>query len=431
MSKFTHVVPYVVLFVGMSIASAAESPATSASLFQPREAVTPYEFIKEVLETHPALMAAHARVDASRTTANGHDRPIYNPEMELRYENDRTNSNLSDMRLELRQTIDWFNKRSANTKYQQANLNQAESRFLATKKHVAVDVLRALVDVLTIGEKVRISKQQLELVETFLSTEKRRLKVGDAGLVAVDLAELALAEVHARFVSADLERRDAEQRLRVASRLQPGIWPQLPTELPLLSEDVLVEPFIDQLPEVQMAQASRTKAERRVRLEDTMRRPDPTLGSEFEYSREDGVTAILTMSIDLPVRNSFNYRVDAARQNETAATFELEDVRVQSAMTADAAARNYRASAKAWRDWQDHTQGRLASGVDRLARQRQVGDISATNYLLQLKQRLDTYLAGVELLQHAWKDWVYWLEATGRWEAWLLDDHARRNGPAR
>ena len=411
----------------LSVAQAAGAPAAdTATVFSPDRAVSPYSFVQEVLNAHPALGAARRRLEAASITARGQDQAVYNPELELRYENDREDPSLSDVRLEVRQSIDWFNKRGAQTAVSASEREMVAAELNAVRKHVAVEVLRALVDVLMNSEQAKLAQRQLTLVDQFLLAEEKRLEVGDAGRVAVDLAQLARAEASARTVTADLERRDAEQRLRVASRLQPRIWPTLPDRLPVLSEDLLVEALIDDLPEVMIANRRSKRAERNVELVDRLRRPDPKLGSEFEYSKDDGVTAIFTIGIALPVRNTYRYQVEAARSHSLAADFDAQDARVQAAMAADAAARNYRASAAAWREWEANTLSSLSEGLSRLDRQRSAGDISATNYLLQLKQRLDTRLAGVRLLQHAWNDWVTWLEATGRWEAWLEDDHRNR-----
>ena len=62
-----------------------------------------HEFIEQVSADHPALKAAEASLAAARARAKGQSRPIYNPEIEVGYEN------ASEVTKEvgLTQTFDW------------------------------------------------------------------------------------------------------------------------------------------------------------------------------------------------------------------------------------------------------------------------------------------------------------------------------------
>ena len=47
------------------------------------------------------------------------------------------------------------------------------------------------------------------------------------------------------------------------------------------------------------------------------------------------------------------------------------------------------------------------------------GEISTSDYLVQLKQSLDTALSGLELESQAWQAWFDYLTAAGRLNDWL------------
>ena len=49
----------------------------------------------------------------------------------------------------------------------------------------------------------------------------------------------------------------------------------------------------------------------------------------------------------------------------------------------------------------------------------QTGEINSTDYIVQLKQRIDSQIAGVELKGRAWQAWSEWLRASGQVESWL------------
>jgi cobalt-zinc-cadmium efflux system outer membrane protein len=57
--------------------------------------------------------------------------------------------------------------------------------------------------------------------------------------------------------------------------------------------------------------------------------------------------------------------------------------------------------------------------LERLLRE---GEISPSDYLQQLKQTLDTQLAGAELEARVWRSWADYLAATGQLDRWARLD---------
>ena len=79
---------------------------------------------------------------------------------------------------------------------------------------------------------------------------------------------------------------------------------------------------------------------------------------------------------------------------------------------------SYAATQAAWGRWQA-SRGtdieRRANLLERLWRQ---GELSTTDYLLQLRQTLDTALAGAELEARLWRNFADYLASTGQLERW-------------
>jgi cobalt-zinc-cadmium efflux system outer membrane protein len=66
--------------------------------------------------------------------------------------------------------------------------------------------------------------------------------------------------------------------------------------------------------------------------------------------------------------------------------------------------------------------GRAAAFEDRttlLEKLWRAGEIGTSDYLVQLKQSLDTALSGLELESQAWQAWFDYLSAIGRLNDWI------------
>ncbi|MCU7854078.1 MAG: TolC family protein, partial [Candidatus Thiodiazotropha sp. (ex Lucinoma borealis)] len=55
-----------------------------------------------------------------------------------------------------------------------------------------------------------------------------------------------------------------------------------------------------------------------------------------------------------------------------------------------------------------------------LETQWQAGEMSTSDYLLQIKQAIDTRIAGLKLKGELWNAWTTWLTASGTLNSWLI-----------
>jgi len=49
----------------------------------------------------------------------------------------------------------------------------------------------------------------------------------------------------------------------------------------------------------------------------------------------------------------------------------------------------------------------------------EAGELSTTDYLVQLRQTLDTKESALELRRSMWQAWFEWMSASGQIETWL------------
>ena len=80
-----------------------------------------------------------------------------------------------------------------------------------------------------------------------------------------------------------------------------------------------------------------------------------------------------------------------------------------------------RKASQLWRSSKGTSVERRSDLLEKLWR---AGELSTADYLLQLKQTLDTALAGAELEGRLWRSSTEYLSATGQLENWLGLDNA-------
>ncbi len=178
------------------------------------------------------------------------------------------------------------------------------------------------------------------------------------------------------------------------------------------------ETLARQHPEVQRALIAAQAARQQVLSADRGRKADPTFG--LAAGQEDSETLVaLSFSLPLQVRNDFQSDVDAARAEALQADQLAQQSyrRLRAQITGSRS--QYRTMAAAWNHWMDSGQVSLGKRVKLLDTLWQSGEISTTDYLLQLQQTLDTRITGTELQGELWSTWVRWLAASGTLDHWL------------
>ena len=127
----------------------------------------------------------------------------------------------------------------------------------------------------------------------------------------------------------------------------------------------------------------------------------------------------ITFSMPLNVRNTFSAETEEARKNY----LQVEQLSQQAwrELRRDIVSQTsqYQLTLKAWRQWKEYGQQSLDRQLNLLKRLWRAGDISTTDYLVQIKQNLDTQSAGIELQNTLRTSWLTWLESTAQIESWL------------
>ena len=368
-------------------------------------------------QRHPSYRATEAQLAAAQARLAAAGQPLYNPEFELARD-DEGDERSSTAGLSL--TLDVSGKRRVRRDAAAARVEQATAEAQLRRRDFAKQWFAGWADLQTAQQRVRTGERRLELVSRFASLAEKQFAADDISGLERDLAQLAHDEAQAEQAQLIAERAEAEARFRAV-----GGRPELLTNL-ALPTGTLPPPTnpvdgIEQLPDWRAAQAAAQAAEREVTVARRDRLADPTLairgGRKDMGSLTDNIVGV-SVSIPLFVRNSYRAEVVAAQAEADAAAAEAERTKLELTADRQRAIDSYGAAQSAWSRWQGSRGTDVERRANLLERLWREGELSTADYLLQLKQTLDTQLAGAELEARLWRSYADYLAATGQLERW-------------
>ncbi|HGX93639.1 MAG TPA: TolC family protein, partial [Candidatus Tenderia sp.] len=253
----------------------------------------------------------------------------------------------------------------------------------------------------------------------FLSLTEQRLQAGDLGQVALDLAHLAETEAGLQLARLKGDQAQAEQALAAIVEGWTKGWPALPAmPTSALLDGQQIDSLLEQLPELGVMRSQIAAARAAVELSRRQGKANPTIG--LRGGREESENLIgVSLSIPLFVRNNFSAEVDAANAEAIQIEQTAHNLYRVSRARLISTAQRFELGREAWDDWQQTGQTSLESQTQLLERLWQAGELSTADYLVQIKQTLNTRIAATELHSSLWQVWFEWLAASGKTESWL------------
>ncbi len=343
------------------------------------------QVVNRALEASPEIAAAQSAIQAAKARLTGAGLPLNNPELEAEAEN----TDINTYRLGINQTVDWHDKRGALEHVARQELLLAQAGYEALKLEKSSELLAAIGRITILQEIVELARQRTELLARFEKLAMKRHAAGDIPRNDLELARLSLAEASMQ----QARRRSELLQARTDFRILAGRPLPEPLQLPLHPGNPAAsdsdETLARQHPEVQRALIAAQAARQQVLSADRGRKADPTFG--LAAGQEDSETLVaLSFSLPLQVRNDFQSDVDAARAEALQADQLAQQSyrRLRAQITGSRS--QYRTMAAAWNHWMDSGQVSLGKRVKLLDTLWQSGEISTTDYLLQLQQTLDT-----------------------------------------
>lgn len=407
-----------------TLAQAPDTPAPPAMLGTSSSALR--ASLHALWDSSPQIRAARSELDAARARERASQQPLYNPTLSL----DAENADVDRRSASIGLTLDVSGKRRARATEGAAVLQAGESAFQIARRDLAARWLRAWTATIIAQRQAQLGQHRVELMQRFDTLAAQRLTVGDISAPERDLAALALGEAQAAQATLLGDAATARATLRSLVEVPGDALPPLPAALPPPSREFAAR-AVEELPELQLADAQVRRSDAAATVARRNRIPDPTISLTGGQVRSgplndriaDRVVG-LGISIPLPLLNSGGAEVDATRAEGDAAAAQLASQRLALLAMQDETRARYdalREAADAFRS------GRAAAFEDRTALLEKLwraGEIGTSDYLVQLKQSLDTALSGLELENRLWQAWFDYLRATGRLVDWI-DGHSQ------
>lgn len=372
-------------------------------------------FVRTVVETNPGVQAARAAMEASKALESAAGQPLYNPELDADFENalDRT------WQVGIWQKLDWNGKRKARTTVAASDRQATEAEYLATRRDLAVTLLSGLTVYQTEVQRDALAAERQRVMRDFADLAQRRFDAGDLNQVESDLATLAFVDAQIQRATAAADLAEAKQTVRNLTLITtPDQWPSVDPKLPHIPTVDNPKELVIQLPEILAAQRRVEAADALVALRKREQRPDPTVS--LRGGREDNSTLVgINLSIPLYIRNSYKYEVSAALAERDQAQQLVDDLLRHAYARFLSASERYELSRNAWESWEQTGQISLERQGDLLHRMWEAGELSTADFLVQLRQTLDTRESALNLKQTMWRAWFEWLAASGQVDQWL------------
>lgn len=372
------------------------------------------DFIVSIMADHPDLLAAKADVRSAKAKLRASAQAVYNPQLEFEYED----TNVSTKSIGISQTIDWGDQQGSRTAVAQAELHRAIANYDMAILSFINKILTALAQHQTGNELVELSSETLRLMQEFRQIAERRYQAGDLNQVELNLALLAYNQALMEQANTLSDAVEARENLRAKLAALPNILPDLPDTMPepVLENDL--ETFLQQLPVIRSQLAATQVTRQKVILRKSENAWNPTIGVSAGSEDDESLIGI-NLSIPLNIRNNYSAEVDAAQQNlvasEQRAHLAYRNTRARLIVITE----RYRHLLKAWNSWRLHSRKNVEQQLKLIKRLWQAGDMSTTDYLLQLKQALETQATGLELRNQLWRVAFDWMSLTASIDNWL------------
>ena len=375
--------------------------------------------LQSAWQRHPDYRVTQAQLAAAAARLDAADQPLYNPELEF-VSDDEGSDRTTTAGVNL--TLDLSGKRRVRGDAASARLTRSEAEAKLRRRDFALQWVNAWVGLEAAEQRVKTGERRLNLLERFTDLAERQFAADDISGLDRDVALLARDQAQAEQATLLVERAEASARFRTL-----GGEPEVPSGLALPDEIPPAPAPIDaasisQLPESLIADASQLAAERDIVVAERNRIADPTVGlrgGRIDYGPGNDNVVGISLSIPLFVRNSYRAEVVAARADADEVVAEGDKVRAQLAAERVQSVESYRATRQAWERWRSSRGTNVDRSADLLERLWREGELSTSDYLLQLNQTLDTALAGAQLRARLWSTYTNYLTTAGELERWV------------
>ncbi|EPY00958.1 TolC family protein [Magnetospirillum fulvum] len=401
-------------------------PTTAQAVEPSLTAITPY--LEKVLAEHPRSHQARSDVERARAEAEVLAQPLYNPELGFSGEHKRTPAGTDSGTgettwtrvVEVSLTTDFGAKQQRRSEIGTQGVDVANAGEAEARLALVSEALTRLARYQGALDKEALAARQEAAMASFMRLAERQRKAGDSSAADLSLARLALAETARLRADARVDLARAREEVRGLCACVPDEIAQLPPQLPI--EDAVVGEDIDRVldrhPILRGLRARVEVARSELRLSEEERIPDPTfrLGGGSEG---DATLVTFGVSVPIPVLNSGSAKVRASGRGLVTAEAAEATARREIATELAAARASYVEAHRGWRMWRDQAMAPIEQQAALMERMWLGGEITATDYFIQIRETARVAQQGSELKTSAWTSLATVLKASNGFETFM------------
>jgi outer membrane protein TolC len=351
-----------------------------------RSDLPPPEKVREVLDAHPVVAAARARVAAAQAQGAMLSRGAHEVQLSGSYIHrsvDREGG-FDEFDGTLSRAIRLPGKAALDRRAGMLGIDVAENRMADARHQLALELAGLWHDWQLAGTQYRADRQAIAALEDSVRSVRRQVELRDAATLDLDRAQSQLAAARARGAAA--LARQASARAMLAARFPLLPLPLDPPEAPPPAlPPAGLQPLRDRvLSDSHEIRAADREAERLgvvARRIEADRTADPTLGVRLFSERggaEKGAGVVAAIPFGGGYRRS---AAEQARAEENAARLELAGIQQSVRATADADMAAAELNFAAWRDAQTALTAAIAARA-KAQRAYTAGEIDLAELLL-------------------------------------------------
>ncbi len=373
------------------------------------------QWISNAVDNHPSVILALSHVQSAKLNINVSSKPLYNPELGLNFESSASNT----ISVAYSQTLDWGNAQHQLAKRASLKKQAILLDWQTTRYEIANQLMQTLLSYQIAKQLSALLKEEQVLFKQSYQVAKKRFNAGDLAKVEVDFAGLSLSQANFRVANAIARLNEHKLRLFKLSGNNVGFNLALP-QLKNKSKAELNNPLlIAQLPQIKAASKRVEVAQANINVQKVSNQANPTVGIKLGKEADDTLIG-LSVSMALNIRNDYSENVSLASSKVSAAKNAYQVLFLQQSTQLELAAITYTLHKQTWQTWQ-------LTGADTLNQQIKLletlwtsGELKTTDYLIQLKQTLQTKADALEQKGKMLTSWLNWLNASGETANWLI-----------
>jgi cobalt-zinc-cadmium efflux system outer membrane protein len=380
------------------------------------------KFIQDAWLSNPRIEESQARVEAAHARQKAASKWLRNPEIE--FEQEEVEGEERSKIFGISQEIDLSGKSIAKGKVAKFEYQSEVATHDLTVQKVTLSILKALIGNKSQREVAKLFQRRAELMTRFSDLAEKKNRAGDIGGSELNLARLALSETLILQAEALSALSQSEQDLKAAIGFHfqhMSDLPDLPDEFPAARlDEAAIDKTIMHLPSIRVLRNELDASRAAITSARLKKLPDPTVSVR---SGKDGGRDIVGLSVSMPLNifNPFRAEVKAAKYDAMAQDRAFYGALYAAKPTLIASKRRYEVTLEAWKAWQETGANALTDQIVALDLKYSVGDLSATDYLVQVEQALDVEITALELQLKTWQAWFEWLAASGSAVEWIRE----------